>query len=139
MHEQWQAVALRLKGERARLSATAFPMLHRSKAEVTAADASSQRVTPLLKDDAGNLVRLGVFTMPALPSDVIESPHGVCAHGRMVMMLDAQAVAHYDAHGHTSAACRAVSTAIQVSRWALSSSGSTRSSAPPSPTSSCRP
>ena len=76
MHPQWQAIATRLERERKAMAKPAA--LHRDKAIVMAADATSLDLTVLDKDTTTGIVRLGVFKMPAIPRDIMPPPKGVC-------------------------------------------------------------
>ena len=76
MHPQWQAIATRLERERKAMAKPAA--LHRDKAIVMAADATSLDLTVLDKDTTTGIVRLGVFKMPAIPKDIMPPPKGVC-------------------------------------------------------------
>ena len=76
MHPKWQDIATRLERERKAMAKPAA--LHRDKAIVMAADATSLDLTVLDKDTTTGIVRLGVFKMPAIPRDIMPPPKGVC-------------------------------------------------------------
>lgn len=77
MHPQWQAHAARLKAERARFSKEAVPMLHRPTAAIAGKAAAARLgMTTLLEDGDSKAVRVGVFTMPGVPADIIDGPKG---------------------------------------------------------------
>jgi hypothetical protein len=81
MHPQWQAIATRLERERKAMAKPAA--LHRDKAIVMAANATSLDLTVLDKDTTTGIVRLGVFKMPAIPKDIMPPPKGVCSMSLM--------------------------------------------------------
>ena len=76
MHPKWQDIATRLERERKAMAKPAA--LHRDKAIVMAADATSLDVTVLDEDTATGIVRLGVFKMPAIPVSTMRPPKGAC-------------------------------------------------------------
>lgn len=80
MHPQWQECAARLKVERTRLSKESVPMLHRPSAAILQAgetEAAKLGMTTLLEDAGSKVVHLGVFTMPAVPTDIVIGPKGL--------------------------------------------------------------
>lgn len=78
MHPQWQELAERLEDERARLSKEAVPMLHRATSRIIGKAAPKLGLTSLLEDATSKTVRLGMFTMPPVPADILDGPKGAC-------------------------------------------------------------
>lgn len=89
MHPQWQEFAARLKVARTRLSKKSVPMLHRPAAAIIGkAAATLLGVTTLLEDAGSKALRLGVFTLPSVPADILDGPKGVCmGTGGVVLQL----------------------------------------------------